>query len=113
MQAVSLSTPKKRVEMIRRTSLPVLLLSSLSAALVACASTSPPAAGNADTVYVNGKIVTVDKSFSIAQAVAVKDGKFVGVGSSDDMRKLAGSGTRVVDLKGQTVIPGLMDSHSH
>ncbi|WP_423200259.1 MULTISPECIES: amidohydrolase [unclassified Cupriavidus] len=98
--------------MIRRTPLNVLLLPSLCAALVACAS-GTGTGGSADTVYLNGKIVTVDPAFSIAQAVAVKDGKFIGVGSSEDMRKLAGTTTRVVDLKGQTVIPGMMDSHSH
>src|SRR5690349_5529802 len=80
------------------------------AALSACTSLSPP---SADTVYLNGKVITADKSFSIAQAVAVKDGRFVGVGTSDEMRRYVTPSTRVVDLQGRTVIPGLMDSHSH
>ena len=50
--------------------------------ITACASLPPP---SADTVYVNGKIITVDKAFTIAQAVAVKDGRFVGVGTSEEM----------------------------
>jgi len=64
-------------------------------------------------VYVNGKIITVDKAFTIAQAVAVKDGRFVGVGTSDEMRRYVSPTTRVVDLNGRAVIPGLMDSHTH
>jgi len=83
-------------------------LATLSA-ITACVSLAP----SADTVYVNGKIITVDKAFTIAQAVAVKDGKFVGVGTSDEMRRYASPTTRVVDLKGRAVIPGLMDSHTH
>ena len=78
--------------------------------LTACASFPPP---SADTVYVNGKIITVDKAFTIAQAVAVKDGRFVGVGTSDEMRRYVSPTTRVVDLNGRAVIPGLMDSHTH
>ena len=78
--------------------------------ITACASLQPP---SADTVYVNGKIITVDKAFTIAQAVAVKDGRFVGVGTSDEMRRYVSPTTRVVDLKGRAVIPGLMDSHTH
>ena len=81
-----------------------------SGCVAACGTLSPP---SADTVYVNGRIVTVDKAFTIAQAVAVKDGKFVGVGTSDEMRRYVSPTTRVVDLKGRTVIPGLMDSHTH
>jgi predicted amidohydrolase YtcJ len=78
--------------------------------IVACATLWAP---SADTVYVNGKVITADKTFTIAQAVAVKDGKFVGVGTSDEMRRYASPTTRVVDLKGRAVIPGLMDSHTH
>ena len=81
-----------------------------AAALVACAAPTPD---GADTVYLNGKVITVDKRFSIAQAVAVKDGRFVGVGATEEMRRFVAPTTRVVDLQGRAVIPGLMDSHSH
>ncbi len=67
----------------------------------------------ADLVLHNGKIVTVDRGFSIKQAVAIKDGRFLAVGSDRDMRPLTGPRTRVVDLAGHTVIPGLIDSHIH
>ena len=70
-------------------------------------------AQSADTVLFNGKIVTVDPRFSIQEALAVRDGRIVAIGSSADVRKLAGRDSRTVDLQGRTVIPGLIDSHMH
>jgi predicted amidohydrolase YtcJ len=66
-----------------------------------------------DAIYFNGKILTADKAFSIAEAVAIKDGHFLAVGSNADIKATAGDGTELVDLAGQTVIPGMMDTHSH
>src|SRR6266853_5758180 len=74
---------------------------------------SPAWSQSADTVLVNGKILTVDNQFSTREAIAVRDGKIVVVGSDVDVRKLAGPKTRVIDLQGRTVIPGLIDSHMH
>jgi predicted amidohydrolase YtcJ len=91
-------------------SLKALAAAAALSVIAACASLSAP---SADTVYVNGKIITADKAFTIAQAVAVKDGRFVGVGTSDAMRRHAAPSTHIVDLKGRAVIPGLMDSHTH
>jgi predicted amidohydrolase YtcJ len=65
----------------------------------------------ADLVLRNGKIITVDRDFSIRQAVAIRDGRFIAVGSDSDVRMLIGRGTRVIELGGRTVIPGLIDSH--
>jgi predicted amidohydrolase YtcJ len=70
-------------------------------------------AQSADTVFVNGKILTVDRQFSSAEALAVRDGKIALVGKTGDVRALAGPQTRVIDLQGRTVIPGLIDSHLH
>ncbi len=67
----------------------------------------------ADLVLLNGKIVTVDPSETIAEAVAVKGGRFLKVGSSEEIRRLAGKKTRIIDLKGKTVLPGLIDTHEH
>ena len=67
----------------------------------------------ADLILRNGKIVTVDREFSIKQAVAIRDGRFVAVGGERDVRPLIGPATRVIDLAGRTVIPGLIDSHIH
>src|SRR6185503_18735354 len=71
------------------------------------------AAETADTILVNGKIVTVDDRFTIVQALAIKDRRIVAAGKSAEIRKHAGTSTRVIDLKGKTVIPGLIDNHSH
>jgi len=70
-------------------------------------------AGSPDLVLYNGKIITVDDDFSIAQAVAVKGDRIIAVGTNGDVRKLASSSTRSIDLNGKTVLPGLMDSHVH
>ena len=66
-----------------------------------------------DIVYHNGKIVTVDDDFAIVEALAVSDGTIVALGSNADMTALALEGTRLVDLEGKTVLPGLIDSHVH
>lgn len=85
----------------------VLLLSG-------CASAPAPQSGDAPTlVLYNGKVVTVDGDFSIAQALAVRGDHFVAVGSNDSVKALAGRGTEQIDLRGRTVIPGLMDGHLH
>src|SRR2546425_1404298 len=70
-------------------------------------------AQTADTVLLNGKVLTVDPQFSIQEAIAIRDGRISAVGKTADLRKLAGPRTRVIDLQGRTVIPGLIDSHMH
>src|SRR5438105_2428380 len=67
----------------------------------------------ADTVLLNGKILTVDSQFSIREAIAIRGGRILATGSSADIRKLASPATRTIDLQGRTVIPGLIDSHMH
>ncbi len=66
-----------------------------------------------DLVLSNGKIITVDERFSIAQAVAIKGDRIVAVGSNQDITRLAGPGTRRIDLRGRAVTPGLIDNHMH
>lgn len=83
----------------------VLALLSLSAAA--------QGAGTADTILINGKIATVDDRFTMAQALAIKDRRVIATGSNDAVRKHAGASTKVIDLKGRTVVPGLIDNHSH
>jgi predicted amidohydrolase YtcJ len=68
---------------------------------------------SADTIFINGKVVTVDDGSRVAQAFAVKDGKFLSVGSTAEIQRHAVASTQVVDLKGRTVIPGLADGHFH
>lgn len=67
----------------------------------------------ADVVYRNGNIYTVDEKSPHAQAIAVRAGKILFVGSNEDAQKLAGPDTKVVDLAGLTVVPGLTDAHCH
>jgi len=70
-------------------------------------------AGAVDVIVVNGKIVTVDDRFSITQALAIKNQRVFATGSNADIRKLADANTKVIDVKGRTVIPGLIDNHAH
>jgi predicted amidohydrolase YtcJ len=70
-------------------------------------------AQSADTVLFNGKILTVDKDFSVQQALAIAHGQVLATGSSAAMKKLAGDRARLIDLGGRTVIPGLTDGHIH
>jgi hypothetical protein len=67
----------------------------------------------ADLVLSGGKIITVDEGETIAEAVAVKYGTIIAVGRDKEIDSYVGSSTKVIDLKGRAVIPGLMDSHSH
>ena len=73
----------------------------------------PASAQAPDTILINGKIVTLDSRSTVAMGLAVTDGRITATGSTDDVRKLAGPSTRVIDLRGRTVIPGLIDSHLH
>lgn len=66
-----------------------------------------------DLILINGKIVTVDEKFSIQQAVAIRDEKIFAVGSTSRIKGLSGPKTKVIDLKGRVVIPGLIDAHMH
>lgn len=71
------------------------------------------ASAPADLVVVNGNVLTQDDALPRAQAFAVKHGRFVAVGSSDDVRNLASAATQVIDAAGATVVPGFIDAHSH
>jgi predicted amidohydrolase YtcJ len=66
-----------------------------------------------DLVLINGKIVTVDDRFTIAQALAIRGPQIIKVGTTAEIDALKGPATRVIDLGGRTVIPGLIDNHSH
>jgi predicted amidohydrolase YtcJ len=67
----------------------------------------------ADLILKNSKIISLDSQESIYQAVAVKFGRIVGIGSNDDIDKYAGRETKIIDLLGKTVVPGFIDSHGH
>jgi predicted amidohydrolase YtcJ len=88
-----------------------VLLLGLAGSILA--SPAPAQTPPADLVLLNGKIVTVDPRFSIAEAVAVAGNRVIAVGKSSALHTLAAPGARVVDLGGRTVIPGLIDQHAH
>jgi predicted amidohydrolase YtcJ len=67
----------------------------------------------ADQILFNGKIVTVDDQFRIAQAVAIKGDRILTVGNNIDIQQLRGPDTKMIDLRHKTVIPGLIDNHAH
>ncbi|MHA2184327.1 MAG: amidohydrolase [Promethearchaeota archaeon] len=67
----------------------------------------------ADLILTNGKVITMDAQESISQAVAVKYGKIIAVGSNNDIGKYIGEETVTIDLLGKTVLPGFIDSHGH
>jgi predicted amidohydrolase YtcJ len=102
------------IELGRRT-----LRKGLKSLRVACgifaAFTSPAAFAqqNVDTVVTNGKILTVDADFRVVEALAINDGRIVARGTSAEVARYAGPHTKVIDVKGATVIPGLIDNHFH
>ena len=102
--------------MKRRSEFKILLLLLL---LIGCSghdddyARSLAARISADLVLRGGKIVTVDGPFSIKEAVAIWNGRFIAVGSNGEIRDYIGPHTRVIELGGRTVIPGLIDSHIH
>ncbi len=84
-----------------------------AAVVLAIVSTLVAQQNPPDLVLFNGKIITVDERFSIAQAVAVRGNQIVAVGTNQDVNRLAGAATRRIDLRGRSVIPGLIDNHMH
>src|SRR5687767_12692713 len=93
---------------------PIILGAAIAAVSFALAGQKVQGAvGPADLVVLNGKILTVDGRFSIAEGAAVRDGRFVAVGPNAEIKKLVGDRTRVIDAKGRTVVPGLIESHVH
>ena len=87
----------------------LLLLVIFSLALIRCATPPLPA----DTILFNGKVVTVDADFSIAEAIAIKDGKILDVGADDDILRRRDKSTNVIDLEGHVLVPGLIEGHAH
>src|SRR5687768_13894047 len=96
--------------MVRHLFILVLAIAlSNGAGSLAIQNAVPPA----DLVLRNGRILTVDDRFRVATAVAIRDGRFVAVGSDADVRSYIGTGTRVIDGGGRTVVPGIIDTHVH
>ena len=67
----------------------------------------------ADMIVFNATVMTVNDANPTAQAFAVKDGKFIAIGSSEEIKKYAGSNTQLIDAHGKTITPGFIDAHLH
>jgi predicted amidohydrolase YtcJ len=91
----------------------VLAAIACSVAFALASSAGPAAQGPADTIFYNGQIVTMWAERAVVEAVAIRGDRFVAVGSTAEIRKLAGPATDEIDLRGRTVLPGLQDSHTH
>jgi predicted amidohydrolase YtcJ len=104
----------KRLNILRRIAIGLALAVCIGGLASIAASAADKAKDvKADVVYRNGFVYTVDGVRSRAEAFAVKDGKFIAVGSNDDMKAVTGENTKTVDLKGRMVMPGLVDTHIH
>lgn len=88
-------------------------LQAASLAALCASAGATPARQAADLILFDGKIMTMDQRGSVAQAIAVRDGKVVAVGQDGAVQRWRGPKTRMVDLKGQTVLPGFIDGHVH
>lgn len=81
--------------------------------VVSLGNASPLSAQAPDAVFHSGKVLTVDKEFRVVEAFAIRSDRIVATGTSQEMKALATGSTKLIDLEGRTVIPGLMDSHVH
>ncbi len=72
-----------------------------------------PAGEQADKIFINGRIITMDAANTVVQALAIRQGHILEVGTNAQINKLKGKETEVIDLKGRTVLPGFIDGHSH
>ena len=93
--------------------MPQAKLTCAALLMLTIAGCAQPAAEVPDVVLINGKVLTVDSDDRIAEAIAIDGKRIVAVGSTADVQALAGGSTRIIDLGGRTVIPGLIDSHIH
>jgi predicted amidohydrolase YtcJ len=81
--------------------------------LIVAACSSPPSSPTPEIILHSGKIVTVNADFEVSESLAVYDGKIMAVGANRVIQSMAGPETTSFDLQGRTVIPGIIDSHSH
>lgn len=97
--------------------LPALMLALLCALLPGCEKSNKMPSGPwnpyADVIFTGGEVVTVAKGFPLAKGLAIKDGKVIVVGTSEEALAYRGPNTKVIDATGKTIIPGLQDSHIH
>ena len=91
----------------------VMVLLGAGLCLASPTYAQPANQGSPELVLINGKILTMDDRSSVVEALAVLDGKILATGSNASVKSIAGTRTRVLDLAGKTVVPGLIDTHAH
>jgi len=91
----------------------ILLSTFLLVGIAAAAQQKPAAVDRPDAILINGKILSADPKFTVYEALAITGDRITAAGITKDLRALADAKTRVIDLGGRTVIPGLTDSHIH
>ena len=91
----------------------ILLMGLLILTFLFISHTKASAEIRADLVIKNAKVITVDRDFSIKQAIAVKGDEIITVGTNEEIGKYVGEKTRVLDLKGKAILPGINDTHMH
>ncbi len=84
-----------------------------SSAMAQSALAQQPDANAPQLVLTGGKILTMDGRATVAEALAVRDGKILAVGGDATIKPMAGPQTRIIELAGTTVVPGLIDTHAH
>ena len=99
--------------MVRKLTAFATAATSMWMAGIACVNAQQPELNAPDLVVINGKVLTLDERSTVTEAVAVADGKIMATGPSASIKSLAGPRTRVIDVSGKTVIPGLIDTHAH
>lgn len=87
------------------------VIGSLLISLMGCEKNVPKPA--ATTIYTNGQIITVDDNVGTVEAIAIKDGRIIALGSTEKLRHFQGDNTEIVNLEGKTMLPGFVDAHSH
>ena len=88
-----------------------VIISLIAIGLVSC--TEPAVYPAATSIYTNGQIITVDDSTGTVEAIAVKDGQIIALGSNETVAPFEGEQTTVINLEGKTMLPGFVDAHSH
>ena len=90
-----------------------IAIAACGIATAKCSAQTPSDVSSSDIVLINGKIITVDAKDSIVQALAIHNGKIASIGSNEKIMALAAKNAKVIDLRGRTVTPGLIDTHCH
>jgi hypothetical protein len=107
-----MKTKSSCLDALRAIIAPASATISMLAAGVVLIAVGSACAQNADTIYHGGTIITVNDAANTAEALAVKDGRILAVGSKADLLQKKGDATRVIDLGGKTLIPGFRPPHS-